>query len=160
MPRSKEKTDKLSEEDVRLLISAVEVNPILWDASHPSYKSRNLRDGKWNQILTEVFEDRYTVADLQTKWSNLRVQFRSYFAKSIKTKSGQGAKETIKWKYFQTLQFLQTAEETQTPVSESNLVSFVLVFVIFHFNLFFPFRRSLRKSHRILCKHQHRPTII
>lgn len=121
--RSKGSTTNFTDEDVSLLIDAIKTNVILWDASHSGYRRRKKRDKSWTKIVDEVFDGRFSVADLQTKWANLRVQFRSYHAKSVETKSGQAAKNPVKWKHFQSLQFLQASEETQTPLSQSNLVS-------------------------------------
>lgn len=117
-------TTTFNEEEVNLLIDAVEATTMLWDASNPDYKSRNKRDNAWQEISDNTFGGKFTVNELQLKWQNVRTQFKAYYAKSIETKSGQAAKNPVTWKYFNKMMFIQSADESQTPVSVSNLVSF------------------------------------
>lgn len=60
--------------------------------------------------------------ELMAKWSNMCIQYRSYFAKYRKTKSGQGASESVKWKFYDATDFVGRAEEDQTAATVSNLV--------------------------------------
>lgn len=113
------------ESDINKLIDAVEAAPLLWDAADVNYKDRSLRDATWTEMWENIFEEEFTPKDLQTKWSNLRIQFRTNHAKATKTKSGQAAKRPIAWKYYQRMLFLQAAEDEQTNQSDSNLVSYL-----------------------------------
>lgn len=112
-----------SEEDVNTLIDTVEAVPMLWDASNSDYKSRSKRESMWQTIADDTFGGRFAVTGLQLKRQSLRTQFKTYYAKSVETKSGQAAKRPVSWKYFKKMMFIQCAEEQQTPVSESNLVN-------------------------------------
>lgn len=114
---------EFTKSDILKLIDATEAAPLLWDAACVDYKNRSLRDAKWSEICENIFGEEFTPKDLQTKWSNLRIQFRTNHAKATKTKSGQAAKKPIAWKYYQRMLFLQAAEDEQTNQSDSNLVS-------------------------------------
>lgn len=103
------------------LISAVEEHPCLWNAASENYKNRVLRDATWREISENVFDGKFDATQLSAKWTNLRIQFRSYKMKS-KGKSGQAAKSKIVWKFYNSMLFVASAEESQTPTTESNLI--------------------------------------
>lgn len=106
------------------LISAVEAKDFLWDVGHKDHKSRILRDAAWQEISENIFNAECDGAQLSAKWSNLRIQFKSYHSKSKQSKSGQGIDEhKVSWKHFSRMLFIAAAEDEQSTISESNLVS-------------------------------------
>ncbi|XP_065076324.1 uncharacterized protein LOC135699894 [Ochlerotatus camptorhynchus] len=114
----KKVTAEWSEESTLTLIAAVESQDLLWNAASKDYKNRNLRNTVWEEMAENIFNRVYDGAQLQAKWSNLRIQFKAYHTKAKHTKSGQGARENaISWKYY-----VAAAEEEQTTESVSNLV--------------------------------------
>ncbi|XP_037824008.1 uncharacterized protein LOC119612290 [Lucilia sericata] len=118
--RTKPKSFKDWEEnDIFKLISLVEAEPCLWNASMDGYHNKAIRDIGWLNIA-DNFEPAYSVVDVTTKWTNLRIQYRGYAARS-KTKSGQGTMEMPKWKYFNAMAFVGRAEDHQTQPTISNL---------------------------------------
>lgn len=123
--KSKRKKPKVAtewtDEDTFKLISSVEVNEQLWNASHPQYRNKTERTSIWQTISQIDFDNRFNEHDLLAKWTNIRIQFRGYAAKAKKTKSGQGATSATKWKFFSAMQFIDKAEEDQLSQCESNL---------------------------------------
>lgn len=113
-------TKDWDEDEVFKLISFVEAEKCLWDASDEAYHNKTLRDRAWKYIA-DKFEEKYSVTDLTAKWTNLRIQFRGY-ASRAKTKSGQGTVEIPKWKFYNALQFVGRNEDKQTQQTVSNLV--------------------------------------
>lgn len=124
--KSKRKKPKVAtewtDEDTFKLISCVEVNEQLWNASHSQYRNKIERTSIWQTISQTDFENRFNEHDLLAKWTNIRIQFRDYAAKAKKTKSGQGASSATKWKFFSAMQFIDKAEEDQSSHCESNLL--------------------------------------
>lgn len=123
--KSKRKKPKVaaewSDDAIFKLISCVEVNEQLWNASHPQYRNKIERSSIWKSISEIDFESKFNESELLAKWTNIRIQFRGYAAKAKKTKSGQGASTATKWKFFSAMQFVDTAEENQSSHCESNL---------------------------------------
>lgn len=114
-----------NEEKIVSLIAAVESQDCLWNAGHKDYKNRNLRSKVWDEIAENIFKNGFNADELGAKWSNLRIQFKSYHAKAKQSKSGQGANEKqISWKYYSHMLFVAAAEEEQSTQSVSNLVSY------------------------------------
>ncbi|XP_058985707.1 uncharacterized protein LOC131805936 [Musca domestica] len=109
-----------AEEDIFKLIALVEEQSCLWNAGCDGYHNKILRDNAWRHI-SEQFDDKYTPADLTAKWTNLRIQYRGYAARS-KTKSGQGAIEPPKWRFFNVMKFVGRNEEAQTQDTISNIL--------------------------------------
>lgn len=97
----------------------MESEKCLWDASDEAYHNKTLRDRGWRNV-SESFRNKYSVAELNAKWTNLRIQFRGYAARQ-KTKSGQGVKETPKWRFYNALKFVGRAEDRQVQGTTSNL---------------------------------------
>ncbi|XP_055622922.1 uncharacterized protein LOC129766418 [Toxorhynchites rutilus septentrionalis] len=110
------------EANINKLICAVETNDCIWNAGNEEYKNRGMRDSVWQYIAENIFDGKYSVAEVSAKWTNLRIQFRSYYAKKNKRKSGQAACSKTCWKYYSQMMFIATSEEQQTARSESNLV--------------------------------------
>lgn len=70
----------------------------------------------------------YPIDEVVTKWSNLRVQFRSYETKMKVTQSGQGANENkVHWKYFNSMRFRTGASLDKASESVFTLVSTIEV---------------------------------
>lgn len=107
-----------SEDDINKLIGCVESSPSLWNASDENYSNSIVRQNAWESIANQ-FDTKFTNDELNAKWTNLRIQFRSYNAR--KTKSGQGAESNVKWKYFNAMSFVGAAEEFQREGSISNM---------------------------------------
>lgn len=121
------------------IISCVECLLLLWDAKDPKYKNREARNSAWNTISEVDFDSKFTDHELQAKWTNLRIQYRSYVSKLQKTKSGQGAEEnaTCKWKFYNSMQFVGSSEQEQTSATVSNMVCSCLYFEFVLFILSF-----------------------
>lgn len=120
-----------TDEEVFKLIACVELQPPLWNAGDAKYKNRIERNKIWNEMSENEFESKFDAEQLLAKWTNVRIQYRSYAAK--KTKSGQEAEApAINWKFFSSMAFVGRAEVEQTALTESNLVS-----VYMHFQLNF-----------------------
>lgn len=124
-------TAEWSESNIRKLISAVELNECLWNANHADYKNRNKRNRAWAHMSEDDFDSKHDGGELNSKWSNLRIQFKSYWAKSKKKKSGQGTDDNkVSWKYFDQMAFVAAAEAKQSTPTESTLVSKTIHFAI------------------------------
>lgn len=120
----KKVTAEWTDESTLNLIASVESQDFLWNAGHKDYKNRTLRNKVWQEMSENIFHKEYDAAELQAKWSNLRIQFKSYHTKAKQTKSGQAAKDnTVSWKYYSHMMFVAAAEDEQATESESNLVS-------------------------------------
>lgn len=111
-----------SDDEMFKLISCVECLPMLWNAKDEKYRNRIERQSAWKQMSEADFDNKFTVDEIMAKWSNMRIQYRSYFAKYRKNKSGQGANEPVKWKFYGAMDFVGQAEEEQTSTTVSNLV--------------------------------------
>lgn len=105
------------------MISSVEPRECLWNAGIEDYKKKHLRDAAWREIAEVIFDGKYSAAEVCAKWSNLRIQFKSNGRKH--GKSGQGTDEmnTVSWKFYDHLKFIEAAENQQSTASASNLVS-------------------------------------
>lgn len=123
---SKRKKPKVSvdwnDENMNKLIACVEVHECLWNASNPDYKNKNIRNNLWREMAENNFDSTFGADDLLAKWTNMRIQFKSYAAKKKQTKSGQGVENKVAWKFYNSMMFIEKAEESQTARSESNLV--------------------------------------
>lgn len=110
------------------MINCVECLPLLWNAKDEKYKNRVARNSAWNDMSELDFDSKFTDHELQAKWTNLRIQYRSYLSKNQKTKSGQGAEDhiTCKWKFFEAMKFVGSTEQEQTSATVSNMVCFSL----------------------------------
>lgn len=64
------------------LIICVECLPLLWNAQDEKYKNRVARKSSWKDMSELDFEYKFTDNELQAKWTNLRIQYRSYLARS------------------------------------------------------------------------------
>lgn len=107
------------------LIECVEGLPVLWNAKHSKYRNKIDRQAAWKDMVFDVFDEKFSAAEIMAKWSNMRIQYRSYDAKIRKTKSGQGAMDVVKWKFFNAMEFVDRAEASQSAATVSNLVYYV-----------------------------------
>lgn len=127
----KRKTRKIqvewTEQKVNSLITAVESEPILWNASLPDYRNKIKRDSTWTTISECTFGNEIESTELNAKWQNLRCQYKDYSNKSKKKKSGQGADENyvIRWKYFDQMKFLESGDGTESMETTSNMSTLV-----------------------------------
>lgn len=124
-----------SDIEIFKLISCVECVPMLWNARDLKYRNKIERQSAWKQISENEFDKKFTDNELMAKWSNMRIQYRSYFAKYRKGKFGQGANEAVKWEFFDAMDFVGRAEVEQTAETVSNLVCFYCNFRMFSSNL-------------------------
>lgn len=95
---------------------------MLWNAKDEKYRNKIERQSAWKHISEADFDGKFNDTELMAKWSNMRIQYRSYFSKYRKTKSGQGASAPVKWKFYEALDFVGRAENEQTDSTVSNLV--------------------------------------
>lgn len=98
---------------------------MLWNPNNKKYRNKIERQSAWKQMSDADFDNKFTDDQLVAKWSNMRIQYRSYFAKYREKKSG----DTIKWKYYEAMSFVDRAEEQQTSTTVSNLVCIHRIFV-------------------------------
>lgn len=62
-----------------------------------------------------MFQDKITMQDLIAKWTNLRIQFKSYSTKAKACKSGQGAEDyQVHWRFYKKMLFLKAADVRET----------------------------------------------
>lgn len=110
-----------TDEDVFKLIACVEMRPALWNAGDAKYKNRVERTRLWNEISEYEFNCKFDGSQLLGKWSNIRIQYRSYANK--KTKIGQVSEAPVNWKFFSTLEFVGRIDVESTSRTNSNFVS-------------------------------------
>lgn len=134
-PRKRPKVSaEWNEETTTKLISAVEATEILWNTGHKDYKNRLLRENMWNHIAENIFNSEYDGNQLNAKWANLRIQFKSYYTKSKETKSGQGAvNKAVSWKFFNQMLFVKAAENAQSTMTESNMVCTNFIYYFYYY---------------------------
>lgn len=120
-----------TDDEVFKLITCVESRPALWNPGDGKYKNRVERTKLWNEISENEFVSKYDGSQLLNKWSNVRIQYRSYASK--KTKSGQEAEAPINWKFFSSMAFVGRTEAEQTSTTESNLVGTHISIIQHHF---------------------------
>ncbi|XP_055543314.1 uncharacterized protein LOC129728872 [Wyeomyia smithii] len=114
------------EQNIANLISVLECHECLWNAGNVFYKNRAKRDAAWQEIAENVFHQKYDTAQLNAKWTNLRIQFKSYHSKVKKGgKSGQAALPKTYWKHYGQMLFVSAAEENYTQETESNLDTYL-----------------------------------
>lgn len=102
------------------LISAVEERPVLWNAGVSEYKLP--KSDAWREVA-EALDGKYDWEECKAKWGNLRISFKTNLAKARKTKSGQGTAElnTVHWRFFRAMYFIESADAEQSTPSTSNL---------------------------------------
>lgn len=131
IPRGKPKVKVIwNDNDIKKLIQYVQMEECLWHPNHINYKNKIIRSEKWHQIVKKDFHNVYDVSDLVAKWTNMRVQFRSYFVKEKQQKWEQNGEHKIVWKFYNSMKFIANVEEIHSTKTRSNLVS------ILHFHLF------------------------
>lgn len=125
-------TGNWSPEDIDQLISKVESFPCIWNASiSVGDKDRDRRAAAWTAV-TDVFGDRFTTQQCSAKWQSLRATQRKSISEMKLKKSGDGASQKPRWRYFDAMAFVTTTESSNYTVSQSNMVSlfrFVLPFI-------------------------------
>lgn len=90
-----------TDERVKVLIASVEAEPMLWNATLKDYRNKIKRDSVWKAIAEIDFENEISARELNTKWQNLRCQYKEHVNKIKKKKSGQGTDENyaVRWKF-------------------------------------------------------------
>lgn len=101
--------------DVYTLIEQVKMHPIIWDVTNPHYTKRDSREATWMNI-EEHFGHKFSVPELQVKWGNLRVQFRT-----------NRAKDNTSWRYLESMMFIDEGVEEGQMV-DYNQVTYYLFF--------------------------------
>lgn len=109
-----------NDSEINNLISAVETKVELWKSNHELYKNKLKKDAAWRDISENVFDSKLSSSELNTKWSNLRVQYKTYAAKYKLKPSGSGAQTINKWKFFDCMSFIDGNNES-IQATESNL---------------------------------------
>lgn len=112
-----------NDSEIQQLISAVETKCELWKSNHELYKNKTKKDAAWRDISENVFDGKLSSTELNTKWSNLRVQYKSYASKYKSKPSGSGFESISKWKFFDCMSFIDANNESD-EVTESNLPVF------------------------------------
>ncbi|XP_055524911.1 uncharacterized protein LOC129718289 isoform X3 [Wyeomyia smithii] len=109
-----------SDEETAKLISCVKYLPVLWNVREKKYRNKIARQNAWKKISENAFDRKFNDSELMAKWANMRIQYRSYFTKYGKTKSGHGDNNPVKWKFYETMHFIGRDEEEQTETAVSN----------------------------------------
>lgn len=102
------------------LIAAVEKRRMLWDFGSEEYKLSKV--DSWREVCDELgFE--IDSNEVKTKWSSLRVTFKTNLANLRKKKSGQSADDssTVSWRYFKQMLFLEANDANQSTQSTSTM---------------------------------------
>ncbi|XP_063706976.1 uncharacterized protein LOC134835902 isoform X2 [Culicoides brevitarsis] len=102
--------------EVHRLIAFVKSNPCLWDAAHSKHNIRNIRRDKWFEIATK-FRGKFSPEELQTKWDNLRIQFRQNHLRSLKKTNNE---KSVSWKFYDKMLFLVQKEGNSTSEMENS----------------------------------------
>ncbi|CAH1975958.1 unnamed protein product [Acanthoscelides obtectus] len=95
----------ISRKDREVLISEIQSRPAIWNDADPNYKSSVYVDKKWREIAQIM---RRQVAEIKSKWKNLRSKMRKEVLKMPKTSSGDPVKGwKSSWEYFDMMYFLK-----------------------------------------------------
>ncbi|XP_077535513.1 uncharacterized protein LOC144147290 [Haemaphysalis longicornis] len=99
------------------LISLVQERRLLWDVKHRHYHRRDLKEVAFSEVAA-VFGDRFTVAQLRSRFANLRTQFTREKRK-VQMRSGMSADDVYepRWVHYNRLKFLAAGNPTQQSVS-------------------------------------------
>lgn len=116
-----------SDTEVFKLITCVHEHSVLWDARNIQYRNKHERTKLWDEMSENEFGSKFGGSELVAKWSNLRIQYRSYATK--KRKFGQVKPPPIYWKFYSAMKFVEHADREQNASTESNLVSCVFEIV-------------------------------
>lgn len=113
------RSSEFTDDEINLLIDAVQISGCLWDSANPLYSQRAARREKWNEISEDTFEGKFSPEEILAKWKNLRVQFRKNHLDAVTAKSG----DLVTWRFYHKMLFLLATEDQVTSDSESNLVN-------------------------------------
>lgn len=103
--------------DKETFIDAVKELRSIWDVTHSLYKDRNARTNSWKKLSSMFGKE---VEFLQRQWKNLKDAMKKCLDKRNRmTRSGAGATELPKCKYFNQLAFLR--DKTANKITESNV---------------------------------------
>ncbi|XP_028411663.1 uncharacterized protein LOC114534417 [Dendronephthya gigantea] len=99
------------------LISLYEARNCLWDVGNANYSNRDEKEKAYAEIDNELKEFGIDREEYKYKWKIIRGQFMREKEAERKRKSGQGADEVYvsKWKWFQSLKFLDSVKENISP---------------------------------------------
>ncbi|XP_049799554.1 uncharacterized protein LOC126234856 [Schistocerca nitens] len=116
----------MDEIDTELLITLVEVRPVLWDKTLDAYRDRIATKNAWREVCVALKQDFDEMEDKDKnafgievirRWTNLRDSFvKSNIKIQAAKKSGSAAKKMKKYVYSDQLQFLKKlydARETE-----------------------------------------------
>lgn len=96
------------------LILAVKNNEPLWNTQIVEYRVKHVREEAWREIATETFNGQVDITEISVKWTNLRIQFRSCYAK----KKLEGTEDRVaKWKFYDHMKFIVNIEEIASNAS-------------------------------------------
>lgn len=109
-------TDELT---IRLIL-AVKNHEALWNTQIIEYRVKNLRETAWREISEKTFNGQVDITEISVKWTNLRIQFRSCFAK----KKLEGIEDHFpKWKFYNHMKFIVDIEKKPSNASAITEVS-------------------------------------
>lgn len=100
------------------LILAVRRHAVLWNTRAVDYRIKMARERAWREISDESFNGQVDITEISVKWTNLRIQFRSCYAKN---KLAAASEDLSKWKFYKHMKFI--VHEMQPNGSETNEVS-------------------------------------
>ncbi|KAJ8043340.1 hypothetical protein HOLleu_10386 [Holothuria leucospilota] len=105
---------RLSKDETEQLIELVRQKPYLYDVTDPDHADATKVANAW-QAITEKMGLQDKGYSLKEKWKNLR-DYYIRKRREQKGKSGDGAKQKVKWPFFELMQFLNdyAVENSQT----------------------------------------------
>lgn len=112
-------------DEVHQLIESVKARPVLWNSQHSQYSFRPTRREQWNIIASRIFRNKFSVEAVQTKWDNLRIQFRHNHLKTLSNNAVVARDPS--WRFYSSLLFLTGMDnngDSNYIETESNTVSF------------------------------------
>ena len=110
-----------STELVETLIEKVRLKLVVWDLSHPSYKSKNAQKAAWIEIAP-VCGLQERPCSVKAKWRALRDAIRIKKMKLLTPKSGDsgGARKTNR-QWMQSMSFLKGSSNVETPTTSNSI---------------------------------------
>ncbi|KAJ6215378.1 hypothetical protein RDWZM_009878 [Blomia tropicalis] len=115
--------------DVVKIIEWYSENELLWNQRHANYPNKHLRNECFSKILNEFSlsgNSQWTEKTIKAKIRSLRTQFANEVKKEKKSlKSGSSADDIYKskWKYFDSLSFLQDVVISDPTISNLSTYS-------------------------------------
>lgn len=108
-----------------LLIEEVRKYENLWKITSRSFKSVEMATASWKKVSDTLVSLGIQVSEneCRKKWKYLRDNFIRLRNKCQQIKSGEGASNEVKWKYYNNMTFLTTSEVSAPILSSLNSTS-------------------------------------